>query len=549
MNLCDIKFRILDKRTSEVDGPSAGLMFSVVLYGLENGKHIPSNIYATGEIDEKGDVLPVGGLYEKALNLCRNHPSSRILTSKIPWLEYHIIAARMKPTCPSATLVSIDNVSNAIEYVYYGKNVERYINLESESERKKFNRIGKIHTYPDDTFMYTSFKPVTNEMILQQIGLVNELELGDDPYVKSVIQKEKVAVGNNYLYTAANYAFNNYADLYTYKMLKEYDFSSSDKSIQMLRNEIESILTCASHVNMPNITSANIEYVIPAKIRFGRARAAAILINNTLSEMEKNTISDDVIQAYKILSTAKAWCLIGNSLIKHAPTGGEYINNTIWKGMADKEMKTVKEYGCRGDIIECKNAEDLLSNGEYGASAVELAFVMGDVKYNSSGNMSENTENKNTNNTTNITGVGHTDKDPAHYIPRTLWGRLYYSQAVAYDSMFPNESHRYLYVSSRNVDRVYVQIYQTANVTLSNASGLSNADATNGGSDIWDTLSRDTGTNNTESEEQNVNGGKGVSFGQHTKFAFNTENTCYVMVGLIFGIIIGTGITTLLNRN
>jgi len=107
MNLCDIKFRILDKRTSEVDGPSAGLMFSVVLYGLENGKHIPSNIYATGEIDEKGDVLPVGGLYEKALNLCRNHPSSRILTSKIPWLEYHIIAARMKPTCPIKTFGSI----------------------------------------------------------------------------------------------------------------------------------------------------------------------------------------------------------------------------------------------------------------------------------------------------------------------------------------------------------------------------------------------------------------------------------------------------------
>lgn len=433
INNCDAIFGITENETNEVDGPSAGIMFSLVLYGLYNNITMPSNIYATGEIDESGKVMPIGGLYEKVLNLCRMSDHSIVITSKIPWLEYHIVSAKTERVCPGSKIIQVNNISEAINYAYYNIVPD---NTYNDSE---LNSISNITAYKDYTDSYTSFEPVANEMIKQQKALINKLNLNQDPYIQSTLKKENIAINKGYYYTAANFAFNNYAELLTYKMLKDYTLGISKKDIQMLKNKADNIINNSNNIQIPKITDRNLEYIMGAEIRLGRAKTAANFVKDDLDIMlSQGVISDNIIEEYRLLSTAESWSMIGNSLIGYSPKGGNVLNESTLMSIAKLRMNEMNKSGCNLDPIECKNAKELYTSGMYGASAVEASFAM---KTKSTG--ANQTETNLTNNLTN-------------FEPRTLWGELYYSQAVAYKRM--GHSDLNLYKSAKNVDDTYFEI-------------------------------------------------------------------------------------------
>lgn len=70
MNFSHIHLHVPEGATPK-DGPSAGVTIVTALLSLATEKSIRQNIAMTGEVSLMGKVLPVGGIKEKTIAVCK----------------------------------------------------------------------------------------------------------------------------------------------------------------------------------------------------------------------------------------------------------------------------------------------------------------------------------------------------------------------------------------------------------------------------------------------------------------------------------------------
>jgi ATP-dependent Lon protease len=96
------------------DGPSAGVAMFVALASLHSERKVRGDIGMTGEINLRGDVLPIGGLAEKTLAAL----SAGIKTVLIPRGNEKDIPELPSEVRESLTIVPVDSVDDVIGQVF-----------------------------------------------------------------------------------------------------------------------------------------------------------------------------------------------------------------------------------------------------------------------------------------------------------------------------------------------------------------------------------------------------------------------------------------------
>jgi ATP-dependent Lon protease len=94
------------------DGPSAGVAMVTALASLLLGRHVRSDVAMTGEITLTGQVLPIGGLKEKALAAQRNR-IRRVIAPALNEQDVDEIPAHLRKDLEFVFVATVDEVLDA----------------------------------------------------------------------------------------------------------------------------------------------------------------------------------------------------------------------------------------------------------------------------------------------------------------------------------------------------------------------------------------------------------------------------------------------------
>ena len=107
------------------DGPSAGVALSIAIMSAATGIPIKNDFGMTGEVDLRGNSMPIGGLREKSLAALREH----VTTIIIPKENHKDSVELPKEVLKGLTIIEVSNASEAAKYALvrdpFVKNVKK----------------------------------------------------------------------------------------------------------------------------------------------------------------------------------------------------------------------------------------------------------------------------------------------------------------------------------------------------------------------------------------------------------------------------------------
>jgi len=329
---------------SEVDGPSAGAAMALLSYSLLAERPLSNEIAITGTITDDGLIGVVGGVGPKAQAASKVGvklfmiPVGEAVTDLMDDSNFETVnMLEYGPRKLGMKVVEVADINTAIDYAY--RNIDT-IKVDSTASAQVFipnsisydNSLTPMKTISQN-YINDAKKTVADAKKALEESTLPELILGD--YYQSYssanrgVEMAQRFHDQNYLYSAANYAFNSGVLAGTIKeiaqnpLLLVNDSPLLQTKITALRKEIESIKQKFNYIPLDSF-----EWVIGAQQRLAYAENALLKIENTelitinspnATTTQKQKL-DEAIMYEKVYDyvSAESWASVAKDFLKQA---------------------------------------------------------------------------------------------------------------------------------------------------------------------------------------------------------------------------------------
>ncbi len=375
---------------SEVDGPSAGAAMTLLAYSLLSEKKIQSDIGITGTINSDGSVGMVGGVYAKAqaaseigikLLMIPKGEASQVIkeTGKvvsINLLEYgpdnlgmKIVEVGTIDEVLKFAYSSIDSikVDTTVTSSYFVPEAIQYKPALEPMKQLSKNYIERAKSAISDAkkeLEVTTLDDATRSTFYSKIGgAERDIELA------------QIYLDQNYLYSAANYAFNSTLTALTIKeisanpSLLEKDSTILNSMISSLRVDIKSTEEKADFIPFDKI-----EWIIGAQQRIAYAKNALSTAEQVtfLPTDDSETIEEGLIKKVYDFVSAEAWTTTAKDFIIEAQKSN-LKKQPMFKDDFVSQVKT-KILSVEQTLIDSNIPSDIVRESQRRIDSAKISF-------------------------------------------------------------------------------------------------------------------------------------------------------------------------------
>jgi predicted S18 family serine protease len=411
---CDLLVKVSDADSpGGVEGPSAGAAFTVMAYSLFSGKEPRRDAAITGAISEGGEVLPVGGLYEKAMG------------AKASGFDYFITPVQsveeklMLRGMSGIRIREVENADQAIEFFFENK-------------------------IPEERPLELAVEPIENltayggERVPAMGGIVDALianerdaiaGIGDDAvreYFEARAEQHGELYGLGYDYAAANGAFLTGISASAIGEVDAPDIDAKKREVQ----------ACLDSLNKPNITAGNYEWLMGGEAREMRARRNY----EKYSALEPETKDEEYLLVYQ-MGYSKAWCEAAKAMYAAGNSTGPLLDTNVLKDAAAELLNYTDDYGDWQEYAD--TGAELYGKGMYAGAIYELTFAKS--MYDGEKAMEE----------------GATQADYESLMQnesRSVWGKVFRAHSVYLQQTNATQDAYRMIVFARNMDDTAARI-------------------------------------------------------------------------------------------
>jgi len=412
-NECDILYRVKGAGDSKfVDGPSAGAAMTLATIAALKNESIRSDIVVTGTIEPDGSIGPVGGLIEKG-KAAADKGVLIMITPKPELYERMVLSSIRSASKNGISFVERDNISAAegIAFAAEGTQVADEAGVELELRKPTANLT--IIQVDGDTDL-EKFREIGNALL--RVSESDVAALRNDSadakrfkgYFANEVSNNRQLLSEGYVFTAANNLFLMDVDIgfFGKGYLENID----------LNDEAQNTANCLMSLRETEKLTDDYQWKVGADLREIWAKRK---LNETLAK-GANSAEEEYV-AYREMLFADGWCRVSSLL--DAQTGtGKAINESVWKGLAEKKLTDAKALMDTREEPDSDVdwhygvANEAYDSGKYGAAVFDAVYAYTMTKAD------EEFQNLNS------TDINETLNELSEKKMGTLWGKIYQGQ-------------------------------------------------------------------------------------------------------------------------